>query len=203
MNWIKLLTQEELKKYSTVKYYKNGEVIFNETDICKKIGYIEKGEISIITNTYLEKEETINFLRKNEFFGDVLLFSSNDTYLGHVVCEKDCTIRFFDEDDLFKLFENKIILKAYLNNITSKTIKIKNENKLLKHKNITDRIMYYLYEEASRKNTNIIKIKNITNLAKILSIPRPSLSRELSRLQKENSIIINKIGQMCYIKINY
>ena len=203
MNWIKLLTQEELKKYSTVKYYKNGEVIFNETDICKKIGYIEKGEISIITNTYLEKEETINFLRKNEFFGDVLLFSSNDTYLGHVVCEKDCAIRFFDEEGLFKLFENKIILKAYLNNITSKTIKIKNENKLLKHKNITDRIMYYLYEEASRKNTNIIKIKNITNLAKILSIPRPSLSRELSRLQKENSIIINKIGQMCYIKINY
>ena len=94
MNWINSIEKDFLNKNSKLVYYKKGDIIFNEGHVCDKIGYIEKGEVSIVTSTYTEKEETITYLKSNDTFGDILLFSSNNLYLGNAICEKDCIIRF-------------------------------------------------------------------------------------------------------------
>ena len=115
-------------------------------------------------------------------FGDLLLFSSSNLYLGHCICKKDSTIRYISKDNLLKLFNDKYILESYLNNISNKAQNIKKENKLLKHNNLEDRIIHFLLEESIHQKSNIIKIKNITTLASILSIPRESLSRSIRSL---------------------
>ena len=56
MNWINSIEKDFLNKNSKLVYYKKGDIIFNEGYVCDKIGYIEKGEVSIFTSTYTEKE---------------------------------------------------------------------------------------------------------------------------------------------------
>ena len=59
-------------------------------------------------------------------------------------------------------------------------------NKLLSIKNIRERILYYL-----DINKGVINI-SITNLSKELIIPRPSISREISKMIDEGIILKNK-----------
>ena len=201
MNLFELINKNNLNIYTYTKNYKAGDIIFNAGDICDKIGYIVSGEASIITITHTEKEETISYLNEGSIFGDLLIFASDNLYLGHCICKKDTTIRFISKSSLLELFKNEIILESYLNTISNKAQNIKKENKLLKHNNLEDRIIHYLLEESIYLNSNIIKIKNISTLANILSIPRESLSRSIRSLVNKKIILIKKSGQTCYIKL--
>lgn len=201
MNFFYLLSELDLNKYTYIKNYKAGDIIFNAGSICDKIGLIVSGEASIITITHTEKEETISYLKQGDMFGDLLIFSSSNLYLGHCICKKETCIRYIAKDSLFTLFNNSTILSAYLENISNKAQVIKKENKLLKHNNLEDRIIHFLLEESINQKSNIVKIKNISFLANILSIPRESLSRSIRSLVNKNIIVIKKIGQVCYIKL--
>ena len=201
MNFFNLLSELDLNKYTYIKNYKAGDIIFNAGSICDKIGLIVSGEASIITITHTEKEETISYLKQGDMFGDLLIFSSSNLYLGHCICKKETSIRYITKERLFTLFNNSTILSAYLENISNKAQLIKKENKLLKHNNLEDRIIHFLLEESINQKSNIIKIKNISFLANILSIPRESLSRSIRSLVNKNIIVIKKIGQVCYIKL--
>lgn len=201
MNFFNLLSELDLNKYTYIKNYKAGDIIFNAGSICDKIGLIVSGEASIITITHTEKEETISYLKQGDMFGDLLIFSSSNLYLGHCICKKETSIRYITKDSLFTLFNNSTILSAYLENISNKAQVIKKENKLLKHNNLEDRIVHFLLEESINQKSNIVKIKNISFLANILSIPRESLSRSIRSLVNKNIIVIKKIGQVCYIKL--
>lgn len=202
MNIFELLTDDELSMYTYVKNYKAGDVIFNEDALCEKIGYLEKGEINIVEITYTEKEETITYLNDGSFFGDILLFSKNPTYLGHAICLKKSIVRYITKDHILILFEkNKAFLNAFLSLISTKALMLKQEIKLFKHKNITDRVIYYLNNEQKKYPNQIVPIKNITTMAKILSIPRVSLTRELSKLERLGIITKNKDNHLIYIKL--
>ncbi len=186
---INLLTKDELHIYTYTKTYKSGDVIFNEGDLCSTIGIVEKGYITISTITHTEKEETITVIKEKDIFGDALLFSSNPIYLGHGLCKKETIVRYINKNSLLYLFKNnQKFLEEFLKLISNKTLAIKKENKLFKHKNIEDRIMHYLLDEAIKQKSNKIYIKNVTYLANVLSLPRPSVSRELTKMKTEGII---------------
>lgn len=179
-----------LKKYSITKEYKSGDIIFNEGDKCLHLGIIIEGEIKIVTYTYLEKEETINTVSTGDMFGQFLLFSTHDNYFGSAIALKKTKILFINKTNLLKLFdEDKNFLNLYLKAICDQSIILKQQNKLYAHKNIRDRIMFYV---TSNTTEGKCKIKSISSLALILNIPRPSLSRELIKMQDEGLIKYDK-----------
>lgn len=192
------LTEEEIKKYFSIKEYASSSIIHNEGDKCEGISFLISGMVLIVTSTYNEKEEIITCINESDFFGDVLCFSNNPFYLGNVICKKKTQILFLPIDNFYKLVSvNQDFLKFMLNEITNKTLDIKNETKLLCHKNIKDRLIYYLSVESKKYNSKEIKIDSVEKLANILSLPRPSVSRTLSILEKEG--LIKKIKNTIYI----
>lgn len=202
MNFFKYLTKDELNMYTYTTSYKAGDIIFNEEEICSKIGILEKGEAIIVTITHTEKEEPITYLTTDSMFGDLLVFASNNIYLGHCICKKDSLVRYISKENLMKLFNtNNKVLNSYLMNVSNKAQSIKKENKILKHNNLEDRIIHYLLEESLVTKSNIVKIKNITSLGSILSISRESLSRCIRSLINKEYIVMKKKGQTCYIKL--
>ncbi len=200
MNLFSLLNENELNKYTYLKNYKAGDIVFNEDGMCNYMGYLEKGSIRIIEITYTEKEETITYLSEDSYFGDILIFSNNPIYLGHAICEKKTTIRYISKNNLLLLFQEKPqFLTKFLELISTKALLLKQEIKLFKHKNITDRLIYFLNNQKKIKKSSKIPIKNVTTLAKVLSLPRPSLAREISKLEKEGIIVKIKENNMLYL----
>lgn len=183
-------TNFDISKYIIIKDYNPNDVIFNEEAECNYLGIVIVGEIIISTITTTEKEEIINILSPNEVFGDLLVFSSTPTYLGNVIAKRKSTIALISKNNLQMMFKlSPVFLNNYLTHICNKALLIKTEAKLFAHKNIRDRILYYFNTLSKQQNTHSITIPSVSSIANILSLPRPSVSRELSKLVSEGYLI--------------
>ena len=195
MNWINLIDNIEQSKI-IYKEYNSNDLIFNEQTKCNMLAILIKGEVLISTITSNEKEEIFNTIYEGDAFGDILVFSSSHKYLGNVIATKKTKVAFIDRKALIEVFtKNPNLLEEYLKHIADKSIAIKLQAKLLSHKNIEDRIMYYLSTKADDNNT--IYIKSVTDLSKVLSLPRPSVSRSLSNLEDKG--LIKRNGKYIFI----
>ena len=190
MNILNLLNQKEKEKLSYITLKQN-QTLFHEGEECKSVFIVIEGQITILNYSLNGNEEIISILNKNDIFANALIFSNNNYYLGEVIATKPTKLAIINKNDLILLLQNnKLFLENYINLIAEKTIKFTIKTKLLSHKNIRSRILYYL-----EINNNSIK-KNISHLAKELVLPRPSVSREISKMINENIIYIkdNKIN---------
>lgn len=189
MNILDLLKQNEKEKISYLNLKQN-QTLFHEGEECKSIFIIIEGQITILNYSLNGNEEIISILNKNDVFANALIFSNNNYYLGEIIATKPTKLAIINKNELlFFLQNNKSFLECYINLIAEKTIKFTIKTKLLSHKNIRSRIIYYL-----EINNYSIK-KNISFLAKELVLPRPSVSREISKMINEDIIYIknNKI----------
>lgn len=189
MNILNLLTQKEKEKISYLNLKQN-QILFHEGEECKSIFIIIEGQITILNYSLNGNEEIISILNKNDVFANALIFSNNNYYLGEIIATKPTKLAIINKNELISLLQNnKSFLECYINLIAEKTIKFTIKTKLLSHKNIRSRIIYYL-----EINNYSIK-KNISFLAKELVLPRPSVSREISKMINEDIIYIknNKI----------
>ena len=174
------------KKIITTKI-QSGGVLFNEGETCEYLGYLLKGKLNISTLSFKDKEEIISTINEGEFFGQFLIFNDNNsTYLGDVIAIKNSEIALINKNTLDNiLMTNKVFLNAYLCDISIEAFRIKQQVKMLSHKKNIDRIIYYL------KNNNVdgkIDIKSVTNLSKIVNLPRENVSRILTKLVKDGYI---------------
>ena len=183
---------KKYEKYFNIKKYKQNVLLFHEGEECQNIGIILKGQLVISTITALNKEYTINILNKNDLFGDTLLFSEKTLYLGNGIISKDAEILLISKELLLEMFKDQQFLLNFLSLVSKKSMDLRNRLKLLSHKTIEERIMFYLDNEKKRLNTNKIPVKSKEKLAQLLNIPRPSLSRELIKLKKKKIIDYNR-----------
>ena len=195
MNNHPLFLNVDLKRYEKqfeIKKYKANTLVFHEGEECNHLGIILKGQLIISTLTALDKEYIINILNKNDLFGDTLLFSEKTLFLGDGIVSKETEILFISKELLLEMFKDQQFLLNFLAIIAKKSTDLRNRLKLLSHKSIEERILFYLDTQRKKLNTNKIPIKSKETLAQLLNIPRPSLSRELINLKKKKIIDYNR-----------
>ena len=102
MNILNYLSEDE-KKLLQYKELSRGEILFRESDECRKIGIVLKGELIIAS--YLEDGNRIIYshLKEDDIFGNNLLFSSSPYYKGDVIAIKDSRIALIEKEDLMRL----------------------------------------------------------------------------------------------------
>ena len=195
MNNHPLFLNVDLKKYEknfVIKKYTANTLLFHEGEECNHLGIILKGQLIISTLTSLDKEYVINILNRNDIFGDTLLFSEKTLYLGDGITSKESEILFISKELLLEMFKDQTFLLNFLSIVAKKSTDLRNRLKLLSHKSIEERILFYLDSEKKKLKTNKIPIKSKESLAQLLNIPRPSLSRELIRLKEKGIIDYNR-----------
>lgn len=182
-NILSLLSKEERARLSVKSYSKN-QVIFKEGSECDSIGIITSGNVDIISYSFGGEEIVYNSLSKNQIFGNNLLFSSDTVYKGDVISRGESTIVFIKKDDLlFLLSSNQKFLEAYLRIQSDFGKSLNSRIKLYSMDSAQERFEYFLF-----LNKNEIEYRSITALASQLNLKRETLSRLLSKLEKENAI---------------
>ena len=180
-------------KYFKIIDYKKEDIIFNEGEVCDHLSFVLDGEISVRTYSLNGKEEILNIIYPGGIFGDIISYSNKSTYIGHIISNRNSIVAHIKKTDWLSLIQkDETLLINFLNNLTNKTFKTKMDNKLLLHKNIEDRIYFYLNTQIDKKKTRKIYITSVTNLANELNLPRPSVSRSLSIMETKGLIKRNK-----------
>lgn len=179
----KLITNKTITSISVP----NKSIIFHEGDTCSYLGYVLKGKINISTLSIDGKEEIISSLNSGDFFGQFLIYNSqNNKYLGDIIAQTNTEILLINKKTLDNILINDVeFLHAYIGVVSEESYKIKQQVKMLSHKKNTDRVIYYLTNNSVNNQINIV---NITHLAKIVNLPRENVSRIISALIKKGAI---------------
>ena len=179
-------------KHRNIKFRKN-QILFRHDERTNDIYLILKGRIDIIMTSLNGEEEIISSLNQFDIFANALVFASNPSFLGDVVAKEDGELIVVSKKDIInKIKEDEIFLSLYIQELSSKTMELNIRSKLLGHKNIRDRIIYFL--QINKGSINM----TINDLSKILVLPRPSVSRELIKMSNEDIII--KKGRFIALK---
>ena len=182
-NILSTLSKEE-RRLLNVQSYKKNTIIFKEGQTCDSISIIVDGSVQILSYSFSGKEVIFNSLGKNQIFGNNLIFSSDPVYKGDVIPSKDTTIVHIKKDDLITLLSsNKQFLNIYLRIQSDFGKQLNSQIKLFSIDSALERFEYYLYT-----NKGSIEYKTITSLASSLNLKRETLSRLISKLEKENVV---------------
>lgn len=176
----------------TIQYNKN-TVICNEGEECQNIYLLIEGELKIYTYSFHENIYVIRTIKEKEVFASQLLFASNNKFLGNIIANKKSVIKIISKDTFLNACLNdKQLFIKYLNNSSDNYMKLQNRLKVLSQKSIREKILFLLEQKTEHKNIKKIYINSKNELADYLNIPRPSLSRELIKLQNDGIITYSK-----------
>ncbi|MBQ0008959.1 MAG: Crp/Fnr family transcriptional regulator [Firmicutes bacterium] len=183
-NSILLNLSKDEKKLLEVKSLKKNEILFREGENCESVSIVVSGEVKISTISFEGQELIYNILQKNDVFGNNLIFSDEPFYKGDVIATKDSTIVIIKRENLILLLQsNKEFMIAYLNTQSNFSKKLNSTIKLLSYSSAEERLRFYLFN-----NNGKIQYKSVSELASILHLQRETLSRLLTKLEKENVI---------------
>ena len=184
MNILELLKNDE-KHLVQYLHLPEDTVLFREDDRCESIGIVITGEVSI--RSYLPDGSivTYNTLKDDEIFGNNLVFSSEPFYKGDIIAQKDTDAALIRKEDLlYLLTHNEAFLLEYMRIQSNFGKSLNNRIRLLSMSSAEERFFFHLHE-----NHNQLTFRSISDLAGILYLERETLSRLLSRLEKEHKII--------------
>ena len=186
-------TKYEIKKYSL------DEPIAFRGDEVKGLYIILKG--TLITEMLTEEGNIIKIeeLVPSDVIASAFIFGKNNSFPVDLSAKDEAEILFVERKEFLKLlFSQEKILENFLNEISNKTqlltSKIWNSfnNKTIKKK-------FCDYVKRNQKNNEFF-IENVGALAEFFGVERPSLSRVLSELVKDEKL--ERIGRNKYRILN-
>lgn len=182
-NILSSLTQDE-KRLLTISNYRKGNVLYYEGEMCDVVSIVVSGEIKISSTSFEGNELVYNIVEKGEIFGNNLILSDEPRYKGNVVATKDTTVVSISKINLLSILQsNREFLTHYLNIQSNFGKKLNSTIKMLSINSAEERFKFYLFQQKG-----VIKYHSVSDLADILHLKRETLSRLLTKLEKENAI---------------
>ena len=167
--------------------YKKDEIIAIEGHPCNSIGIILQGEIEIQKIFPSGQVTTISNFKKGNIFGEAPVFSGKHRYPATVTATEYTEIMYIKELDLISLLKlNDKALGNFLFLLSSRIIMLSQRISHLSQDTIRKKIATFLLDEYEEQGNMLLSFTYTRKeMAELLNIPRPSLSRELSHMKKD------------------
>lgn len=202
------LSDEELKKIVDMtghKSYKKGDLLCRTGEKSDTLFIINEGGVKISKLTKDGKEQIVHILTSGDFFGELSLFTNNETYNFDVYAisnTKICTLTKQNMDEI--LINNPQISLKLLQVITKRLSDTENLAQNLATNDAEIRIAYMLLEFAEKygvPTSEGLKVKlpiNREEMASYVGVTRETISRKLS-IFEELGIISHKGNKLLII----
>lgn len=174
----------------SIESFDKGEIIAQEDDKCNSIGLVLEGAVNIERIYPSGKAIVMKKMLPGDVFGEALIFSKTTTYPATVIAYSNCIIAYLNKVELLKLFSlDNRIFENFMMLLSDKILMLNNKIKSISLKTVKQKVVDYILEEYNlQKNLNISLKLSKEEIAELIGIPRPSLSRALMNLREENLI---------------
>lgn len=185
-----LLAKIDYKIYSYLK----DETIAVEGEKCSNIGIILEGSIEIKKFFASGKIVTIAKFLSGDIFGEVVIFSDINKYPSTIVASDNCKILFVSKENIVTLCSlNSLVLNNFMGLLSNKILILNKKLKNLSYETLRQKISSLLLENYHMNEKIIFQISSSRReMAEELGVPRPSLSRELVNMKKDELIDFHK-----------
>ena len=127
----------------------------------------------------------LNRLNEGDVFGEALVFSKARTYPATVISLNESKVLFIDKSDILKILtKEEKVLENFISLLSNKVFILNSKIKSISFKSVRQKVIGYILNGVKEQKSNSIMLKNTKEeIAALLAIPRPSLSRELINLR--------------------
>ncbi len=173
-----------------IQCYDKDEIIFHLMEEADRIGIILEGRAEAQKPFPNGSQVNVSIRNPGEMVGPAAVFSSSHRYPCDVMAIEPVTLMMFRKKGLLQLLQNDIrILENFTREIASATYMLQQRLELLSYSGIAQKAAFYLLMQRRRTGSDQIRIpESITKWAMMMNVSRPSLHRELKRLEAQGII---------------
>ena len=202
----KSLTIDQMEKVHSLirhKHYTEGETIYQPGEIADSFYFLKSGKLRVYRLSEMGKEQLIRIVDQNDFIGELALFKKG-IYEAFAQAQTDCSICAIKHEDFRELLlEYPNISIEMLSVITKRLATSEQQTAWATTETVRDRLIHFLISLIdSAEKEPIIKLNMAKkDLASYLGTTSESLSRELTRLERERMIKEVSYGEIKLLKI--
>lgn len=172
------------------KNYSKDQIVANEGELCNSLGLVIDGIVEVQRIYSSGKQIVLKRLGPGEVFGEAIIFSNKNEYPATIISSSDSAISYLKKEDIIKLcLKDEIILKNFITLLSNKIFVLNRKIKDISFKSMRQKVINFIFEQVKEQNNNTIKLNlSKEQIASLLGVPRPSLSRELMKLRDDGFI---------------
>ena len=192
------MTEEEIElclkeARADILGFRKGEMIFNQGDKPRYITMLVEGSVSVGNDSVNGKRSILGmFSNPGELFGEVFLFLNHDEYANYACASSPSRILEIPKEYLTRLgdkpspLQNKM-LSNLLTIFAERTYYLNNRLQVLSCSTLKQKIARFILQNMNDRDRVTLKMSR-EEFADFLNAARPSLSRELMKMQEDGYI---------------
>lgn len=179
-----------------LKPYNKNKKIFSQEDPPKSLYILISGTVVVCRDSLNGRRYIVTNIKENEIFGEVYVFLEDEEYPYYALATTDCSVLEIPKSFFFHYCENdcrghNLMIRNMLKILAKKAFFLNNKVQLLSQGTLRQKISKYLMEQVDE--TMYVKLNmNREELADYLSVARPSLSRELKKMERDGIIEVDR-----------
>lgn len=188
-------TLEQLaKSYShLLKSYTKDSIIHNENEPCSHMDFVVTGTLNILQIDEYGNMLTITKFSTGQTIASNTLFHPLQQYPMTIMASTDVILLPLTKEHVLSLSTNPIFLEAFLTDISKRASILSHTIKNITRKSLRNKLADYLIVlQQKQGSSRVILPITKTELANTFGVARPSLSRELTAMQKDGLLSYNR-----------
>lgn len=173
-----------------IQCYDKEETIFHMMEDAARIGIVLEGRAQAQKAFPNGSQVNVSVRGAGELIGPAAVFSNSRRYPCDVVALEPVTVMMFRREDLLSLLQkNALILENLMTEIASATYMLQQRLELMSYNGIAQKAAFWLLMQSRQSGKDTVKIPDsVSKWAMLMNVSRPSLHRELKRLEDEGII---------------
>ena len=182
-----------------IQCYDKEETIFHLMDPALRIGIILEGRVEAQKSFPNGSQVNVSVRGPAEMIGPAAVFSKSQRYPCDIVALEPATLIMLRKEDLLSLMQKDVkILQNFTTEIASATYMLQQRLELLSYSGIAQKAAFWLLMQVRQTGKSLVQIPDsMSRWAMIMNVSRPSLHREMKKLEEEG--IIRYEGKNIYV----
>lgn len=189
------MTAAELRKILEetphhIQCYDKGETILHLMEPAEKIGIILEGRVEAQKSFPNGSQVNVSVRVPGDMIGPAAVFSRNQKYPCDIVSLEPVTVMMFRRDDLLGLLQKDVkILENFTRELASAAYMLQQRLELFSYNGIAQKAAFWLLTRARQTGKDKVPVPgSVSKWALLLNVSRPSLHRELKRMEADGMI---------------
>ena len=173
-----------------IQCYDKEETIFHLMDPALRIGIILEGRVEAQKSFPNGSQVNVSVRGPGEMIGPAAVFSKSQRYPCDIVALEPATLMMLRKEDLLSLMQKDVkILQNFTTEIASATYMLQQRLELLSYSGIAQKAAFWLLIQVRQTGKTAVQIPDsMSRWAMIMNVSRPSLHREMKKLEEEGII---------------
>ena len=175
-----------------IKKYEKGETLYNQGCLCSSLDIVITG--NLIAYSLAESgSSTIMFeFKKDSIIGANLLFATNNIYPLNIYCSSECTLIHIEKTAVEILLHNYDFVMSYVKSLSQNSLGLNHKIAMFSRKTLRQNIIEYLIQQSIAQHSQTVYLPfSKKEFADYLGVQRPSLFREMKKMQLDGVISID------------